>query len=414
MLFNPFDDQPSQAKAKTVTTGAVLIAANIMAWLWAWAAFADQPALLGTAFLAYAFGLRHALDADHIAAIDNAVRKLMQEGKAPYSAGLFFSLGHSTIVVAASAAIATSAAVLQSGFRAFHDIGGMMGTAISAFVLLLLGVANLFILKSTWRAFNRLRHGGKIADADLEGLATCQGLIARIFRPLFGVISQSWHMYPIGLLFGLGFDTATEIGLLGISGTKAAQGLSVWTILVFPALFTAGMSLLDTADSALMTGAYGWAFVNPMRKLWYNLTITAASVVAALFIGGVEALGLIGSKLGLESGAWGVIGDLNENLANFGCAVVGIFLLSWVVSAVVYRARGYDKLRRQPVASHLRQGLDLTSGVGIRDATGLLVSIGDEQRRLAGRVLLAVALQRFNQEPPHGRCRRAKARTHRY
>jgi high-affinity nickel-transport protein len=344
MILNPFDDQPSRTKAKTVTTGAFLVAANIMAWLWAWAAFGDQPALFGTAFLAYAFGLRHALDADHIAAIDNAVRKLMQEGKTPYSAGFFFSLGHSTVVVIASAAIAASAAALQGGFDVFHDVGGIIGTTVSALFLLLLGLANLFILKSTWSAFNRLRHGGKIAAADFEGVAACDGLIARIFRPLFSVISRSWHLYPIGLLFGLGFDTATEIGLLGISAAKAAQGMSVWTILVFPALFTAGMSLVDTADSALMTGAYGWAFINPIRKLWYNLTLTAASVVVAIFIGGVEALGLIGNKLGLEGGAWDVIGDLNENLARFGYAVVGIFMLSWIVSVIVYRAKGYDKL----------------------------------------------------------------------
>jgi high-affinity nickel-transport protein len=355
MFLNPFDDRPTQAKAKTAATGVFLVAANIMAWLWAWTAFADQPALLGTAFLAYAFGFRHALDADHIAAIDNAVRKLMQEGKTPYSAGFFFSLGHSTIVIAASAAIAGSAAVLKGGgLHAFHDVGGVIGTAVSALFLVLLGVANLFILKSTWSAFNRLRHGGKIADADLEGVTAYEGLIVRIVRPLFRVVSRSWHLYPIGLLFGLGFDTATEIGLLGISVTEAARGMSVWTILVFPALFTAGMSLLDTADSALMTGAYGWAFVHPIRKLWYNLTITAASVVVALFIGGVEALGLIGSKLGLTGGAWSVIGDLNENMARFGYAVVALFLLSWAISVIVYRANGYDKLRPQPIASQLQ------------------------------------------------------------
>jgi high-affinity nickel-transport protein len=152
-------------------------------------------------------------------------------------------------------------------------------------------------------------------------------------------------MYPIGFLFGLGFDTATEIGLLGISATQAVQGVSFWTILVFPALFTAGMSLMDTTDSILMTSAYGWAFVNPIRKLWYNLTITAASVVVAIFIGGLEALGLIGDKLRLEGGFWGVIGDLNENLANFGYAVVGIFIVSWIISTLVYRAKGYDSLQ---------------------------------------------------------------------
>ncbi len=344
MIFNPFDDRPSQFKTKTAATGAFLVAANIVAWLWAWTVFAGQPALLGTAFLAYAFGLRHALDADHIAAIDNAVRKLMQDGKAPYSTGFFFSIGHSTVVVAASAAIAASAAALQSELSAFHDIGGVIGTAISALFLLLIGLANLIILKSIWLAFNRARRGEKIADTDVDGLVTCRGLMARVFRPLFRVVSRSWHLYPIGLLFGLGFDTATEIGLLGISAAKAEQGLSVWTILVFPALFTAGMSLVDTADSALMTGAYGWAFIKPIRKLWYNLTITAASAIVAIFIGGIEALGLIFNKLGLEDGAWGVISNLNDNLVWFGYSVVGIFVLSWIISVAVYRARGYDRL----------------------------------------------------------------------
>ena len=168
--------------------------------------------------------------------------------------------------------------------------------------------------------------------------------MARIFRSLFSVVSRSWHMYPIGFLFGLGFDTATEIGLLGISATQAAAGMPIWTILVFPALFTAGMSLMDTTDSTLMTRAYGWAFVNPIRKLWYNLTITAASVAVAIFIGGVEALGLIADKLSLEGGFWAFIGGLNDNLTNFGFAVVGIFLLSWIISTFVYRAKGYDRL----------------------------------------------------------------------
>jgi len=326
-------------------TYAVLIAANIAAWLWAWIAFADRPAVLGTALLAYMFGLRHAFDADHIAAIDNVVRKLMQEGKKPFSVGFFFSLGHSTIVVLASIAIAATAAALQSKLEAFNDIGGVIGTAVSALFLLAIGLANLFILRAIWASFARARRGETIVDEDLDTLLAGRGLIARIFRPLFRVVSRSWHMYPIGFLFGLGFDTATEIGLLGISATQAAQGMSFWTIMVFPALFTAGMSLMDTTDSVLMTGAYGWAFLNPIRKLWYNLTITAASVVVAIFIGGVEALGLIGDKLGLEGGFWAIIGDLNDNLTNFGYAVVGIFILSWIVSAVVYRAKGYDSLQ---------------------------------------------------------------------
>jgi high-affinity nickel-transport protein len=345
MFPNPFDDKPSQVKTKVAVTYGFLIAANLAAWTWAWVAFADRPVLLGTAFLAYMFGLRHAFDADHIAAIDNVVRKLMQEGKSPYSVGFFFSLGHSSIVVLASIAIAATAAAMQNKLDEFHDIGGVIGTTVSALFLLVIGLANLFVLRGIWSAFNRARRGEKIVDEDLDALLAGRGLIARIFRPVFRVVSRSWHMYPIGFLFGLGFDTATEVGLLGISASQAAQGMSFWTILVFPALFTAGMSLMDTTDSVLMTGAYGWAFVNPIRKLWYNLTITAASVVVAVFIGGLEALGLIADKLGLDGGFWSFVGEMNDNLANFGYAVVGIFIASWIVSAIVYRSKGYDNLQ---------------------------------------------------------------------
>jgi high-affinity nickel-transport protein len=348
-LFGMFDDRPVQGRRKVFGLYVLLIAANLAAWLWAFTAFHDHPLLLGTALLAYTFGLRHAFDADHIAAIDNVVRKLMQEGKAPNSVGFFFSLGHSSIVVLASIAIAATAAALQGQLDEFHRIGGIIGTAVSAVFLLVIGLANLLILKGVWAAFTRARRGERIVDEDLDALLAGRGFFARIFRPMFKVVTRSWQMYPIGFLFGLGFDTATEIGLLGISATQAAQGMSFWTILVFPALFTAGMSLLDTTDSVLMTGAYGWAFVKPIRKLWYNLTITAASVVVALFIGGMEALGLISDKLGLAGGFWDFVGAMNDNLANFGYAVVGIFIASWIVSTVVYRARGYDNLPiRQP------------------------------------------------------------------
>ncbi|WP_267550672.1 HoxN/HupN/NixA family nickel/cobalt transporter [Rhizobium rhizogenes] len=345
MILNPFDDGVERPKAKIAFTFALLIIFNIVAWIWAWVAFSDRPSLLGIAFLAYMFGLRHAFDADHIAAIDNVVRKLIQEKKQPYAVGFFFSLGHSSIVVIASILIAATAAAMQSQLDSFHDVGGVIGTTVSAVFLLLIGIANLFVLKGVWSAFKRARRGERIAEEDLDTLLAGGGFLARIFRPMFKVVTRSWHMYPIGFLFGLGFDTATEIGLLGISAAQAAQGMSFWTILIFPALFTAGMSLMDTLDSTLMTGAYGWAFVKPIRKLWYNLTITAASVVVAIFIGGIEALGLISDKLGLEGGFWRFIGELNDNLANFGFAVVGIFLLSWLISTVLYKARGYDNLQ---------------------------------------------------------------------
>ena len=215
---------------------------------------------------------------------------------------------------------------------------------MSAAFLLIIGAANFFILKGVWDSFGRVRRGERISDEDIDALLAGRGFIARIFRRLFRVVARSWHLYPIGFLFGLGVDTATEIGLLGISATQAAQGMSLWTILVSPALFTGGMSLMDTTDSVLMTRAYGWAFVHPIRKLWYNLTITAASVVVAIFIGCVEALGLIGDKLGLEGGFWHLVDDLNDNLTNFGFVVAGIFVASWLISTLIYRAKGYDRL----------------------------------------------------------------------
>lgn len=345
MILGLFDDGRSSVRMKAALVLAFLVAANAAAWIWAWAAFSGHPSLLGMAFLAYMFGLRHAFDADHIAAIDNVVRKLMQEGKAPFSVGFFFSLGHSSIVVIATVVIAATAMAMQAHLEDFHVIGGMIGTAVSASFLLAIGLANLIILIGIWSAFQRLRRGERVVDEELDALLAGRGFFARLFRRLFGVVRRSWHMYPIGFLFGLGFDTATEIGVLGISAAQAAQGMSIWAILVFPALFTAGMSLMDTLDSMLMTRAYGWAFVNPVRKLWYNLTITAASVVVAVFIGGLEALGLIGEKLGLAGGLWDFVAALNDDLANFGFAVVGLFIASWLVSVLIYRVNGYDRLQ---------------------------------------------------------------------
>lgn len=317
----------------------LLTAVNLAAWGWAWHAFHRQPSLLGVALLAWVFGLRHAVDADHIAAIDNVVRKLMQDGKRPYSAGFWFSLGHSTIVILASLGIAVATATMQNRFEWFKSVGGVIGTSVSAVFLLLIAGVNLLILRGVWRDFRVVANGGRAGD-----MATATGLLVWIWRPLFKAIGKSWHMYPLGFLFGLGFDTATEVGLLGIAAGQAAQGMSAWSVLVFPALFTAGMALVDTADSVMMTGAYGWAFVQPLRKLWYNLTITAASVMVALLIGGIEALGLLVDQLGLEGRVWDAVAALNDDLTNFGFAVVGIFAFAWCASAAVYRWKGYDSL----------------------------------------------------------------------
>jgi nickel/cobalt transporter (NiCoT) family protein len=341
-LFGLFRDDGKDLRRRVTTLVALIGTANIAAWAWALAAFRHYPLLLGTSLLAYGLGLRHAIDADHIAAIDNVTRKLMASGKRPFAAGFFFSLGHSTVVVLATLAIAATSIALGTRLAAFHDVGGLIGTAVSAVFLLAIAVMNLVILGSVYRAFHRVKNGGACVEEDLDMLLSGGGLLARIFRPLFGMINSSWHMYPLGLLFGLGFDTATEIGLLGISAAEAAKGLPIWSILVFPALFTAGMSLVDTADSVLMLGAYGWAFAKPMRKLYYNLTITFVSVVVALLVGGLEALGLVATRLGAHGTFWDTVIALNGNFGMIGYLIVAVFVVSWGVSALVYRFKRYE------------------------------------------------------------------------
>lgn len=339
-----FSDTAAGVRSRAIALIAILGLANLGAWVWAMAAFRHYPLLLGTALLAYGLGLRHAIDADHIAAIDNVTRKLMQEGKRPVSVGFFFSLGHSTVVVIATIAIAATSMALQGPFARFRSVGSTVGTLVSALFLLTIAVMNLFILASIYRTFHRVRGGGRFVEEDLNTLLAGSGLLARIFRPLFGMIRQSWHMYPLGFLFGLGFDTATEIGLLGISAAEASKGLPIWSILVFPALFTAGMSLIDTADSMLMLGAYGWAFTTPIRRLYYNMTITFVSVVVALLVGGIEALGLLAQKLRLTGAFWDGIATLNDNFGNIGYLIVAVFVASWLISAIVYRLKGYHEL----------------------------------------------------------------------
>ena len=328
--------------ARSTRLFAGLIAFNVVTWLWALIAFRHYPLLMGTSLLAYSLGLRHAVDADHIAAIDNVTRKLMQQGKRPLAVGIFFSLGHSTVVVLATALIAATALAVQDRFSSFREIGGLIGTSVSALFLLAIAAMNLFVLRGVWRAFQRVRRGGAIAEADADMLVIAGGPLARIVRPLFGLIGKSWHMYPLGFLFGLGFDTATEIGLMGIAASEAARGMPVWSILVFPVLFTAGMSLIDTADSMLMLGAYGWAFMKPVRKLYYNLTVTLVSVVIAVFVGGVEALGLMADRLQLKGGLWDFAAMLSEHFGALGYAIVGLFAACWLVSALIYKWRGYD------------------------------------------------------------------------
>jgi high-affinity nickel-transport protein len=339
-----FDDGANRLAPKATGLCGALIAVNLLVWAWAFAAFRSYPMLLATALIAYGFGLRHAVDADHIAAIDNATRKLMQEGKRPITVGLFFSLGHSTIVFAASLVIALSASSLQHRFPGLIEVGGVVGTLVSVFFLIGIAIINFFVLVGVYRIFRRVRRGKRYTEEELNVFLAPRGLFGRLLRGILRLISHSWHMYPLGFLFGLGFDTATEIGLLGISAAEASKGLSVWSILVFPALFTAGMSLVDSSDSVLMVGAYGWAFTNPVRKLYYNLVITGFSVAVAVLVGAREALGLVGSKFGPEGGLFVMADATGAPFEALGYLVVAVFVAAWLVSFVIYRAMGYHKI----------------------------------------------------------------------
>jgi high-affinity nickel-transport protein len=343
-LRSALDDASPHQGRKIAAIYVLLFAANAVVWTWAFIALSGRPTLLGTAMLAYVLGLRHAVDADHIAAIDNVVRKLMQEGKRPVSAGLFFSLGHSLVVAIAVAVIVGTAFALQGRLHPFKVIGSVIGTGTSAFFLLAIAAVNLIILRGVWRSFQRARRGEAVAEHELDQLLSGRGLLARIFRPLFRMVTRSWHMFALGFLFGLGFDTATEITLFTVAGSQASDGLSFGTVMIFPALFAAGMTLVDTSDSVLMVGAYGWAFLNPIRKIWYNLTITAISALVAMLIGGIEALGLLASKLELAGGFWDMVGRLNSGLAGFGYVVIAIFVASWIVSLLIYRWSGLGRI----------------------------------------------------------------------
>ena len=343
-LWHLFDDAPGNLRGKIAGIYGILFAFNAAAWLWAILAFRHFPLLLGTAMLAYSFGLRHAVDADHIAAIDNVTRKLMQEGKRPVAVGFLFSLGHATVVVVGSAAIAATALALQHRMDGARAIGGVVGTLVSALFLFAIAIVNVVVLVSIYRAFVRVRNGAPYVDEDFDMLLASRGFLARLFRPMFAMIRRSWHMYPLGVLFGLGFDTATEIGLLGISAAEASRGLPLVSIMVFPALFAAGMSLIDTTDNILMLGAYGWAFIKPVRKLYYNMTITLVSVVVALLVGGIEALGLVASQFHWNGAFWNAVVQLNDHFGVLGYFVIGIFALSWILSIAFYKWRRLDDL----------------------------------------------------------------------
>ena len=328
---------------------AVIVALHLVGWITL--VFIVDPARLslggkafgiGVGLTAYTLGMRHAFDADHIAAIDNTTRKLMSDGQRPLAVGFFFSLGHSTVVFGLAVLLATGVRALsgpvEDDTSSLHHYTGLIGTSVSGMFLYLIAILNVIVLVGILRVFARLRRGDIDLEkdgAELERQLENRGLLNRVLGRFTKSITKSWHMYPIGLLFGLGFDTATEIALLVLAGTSAAAGLPWYAILCLPVLFTAGMCLLDTVDGSFMNFAYGWAFSNPVRKIYYNITITGLSVAVALLIGSIELFGLFASQLGWRGAFWDWLGGLDLNTVGF--AVVGMFVLTWVVALLVWR-----------------------------------------------------------------------------
>lgn len=324
-----------ELKRKILALYAGLIPANLAAWAYALLLLHDHPLLLGTAALAYGFGLRHAVDADHIAAIDNVTRKLMQDGRRPVTVGLFFALGHSSVVFAASVLVAMTAGALAhvEGLKA---VAGTLSTMISAGFLFAIAAANLSILLGLLKLRQRLKAGA--ADLDVA-TPIASGLVGRLLRPMFAMITASWQMAPLGLLFGLGFETATEVSVMGLSASQASSGAPLALALVFPTLFAAGMSLVDATDGVLMAGAYHWAFVEPRRKLTYNLAITLLSSAVAVTVGSVETAGLIAQQLHLKGSAWSAADRIAEHFNLLGMAIIGLFAAGWLASVAVTRLR---------------------------------------------------------------------------
>jgi high-affinity nickel-transport protein len=329
---------------------AVVVTLNVLGWGMLSAAAGHHYHVsrttffgFGTGVLAYTLGMRHAFDADHIAAIDNTTRKLVNDGKRPLSVGFFFSLGHSSVVFALAVLLnfgihALDAQVADGG-SGLHRATDLIGTTVSGTFLYLIALLNLVVLVGIVKVYRRMR-SGSFDDDELERQLDNRGLMNRIFRGWGDRIDTPWKMYPVGLLFGLGFDTATEVALLVLAGTAVAGGLPFWAILSLPLLFAAGMTLFDTIDGCFMNFAYDWAFAKPVRKVFYNLTITGLSVFVAFFIGSIELLGLIGTELHLTDPFFTFFAGFNINTAGF--VIVGVFVVTWLAAAAWWRLGGVE------------------------------------------------------------------------
>jgi high-affinity nickel-transport protein len=324
----------------------------------------------GTAALAYTLGMRHAFDADHISAIDNTTRKLMSEGQRPLSVGFFFSLGHSSVVAALAILLTFGIKALGSQLKdqdsALHHYTEIIGLTVSGTFLMLIAILNLIILISIVGVFRKMRKG-LYNEEELEKHLNSRGLLMRFFGPIARRIDKSWKMYPLGILFGLGFDTATEVGLLVLAGTSVIAGLPWWAVLSLPLFFAGGMSLLDTIDGSFMNFAYGWAFSKPVRKVYYNIIITGLSVAIAFFVGGLEICQVIASQLELSGGFWDYA--LAFNLNSAGYFIVGSFVVVWTIALLLWRYGKIEErwhntahaaqLARGEVSDHAAAGVDL-------------------------------------------------------
>jgi len=332
---------------------------------------------VGLGLTAYTLGMRHAFDADHIAAIDNTTRKLMADGKRPVSVGFWFSLGHSTIVFALCVLLAFGVRALagqvENDSSSLHNVTGLIGTAVSGFFLLIIGILNFIVLRQILGVFRAMRHG-QYTEAELDETLAKRGFMNRFLGGATKAVTKPWHMYPVGVLFGLGFDTATEVSLLVLAGGAAAFALPWYAILTLPILFAAGMSLFDSMDGCFMNFAYGWAFSKPVRKVYYNITITSLSVAVALIIGTIEVISIFADKLSVENGPIAWIANLDLNYVGF--FIVGVFIVTWVIALAVWHFGKIEQKWNAGLAgvdaqteAKLERELDLTLNEELAEAT---------------------------------------------
>ncbi|MGX4607686.1 HoxN/HupN/NixA family nickel/cobalt transporter [Priestia sp. JNUCC 25] len=312
----------------------IVVILHIAGFIGLYISLPQHPFLLGMGVLAYTLGLRHAFDIDHIAAIDTTVRKLVEQKKNPAGVGFFFSLGHSTVVFLLAIFTSFSVKFVKNNLPQMQDIGGLIGTVVSGTFLVIMGVINLVILLNIIGVFKKMRKKN-YKESELEVLLNSRGFLTPVIQPLFKFINKSWHVYPIGFLFGLGFDTASEIALLTLSAGAAQHNLSFVSILSLPILFAAGMSLMDTLDGAFMTSSYNWAFDKPIRKVYYNITITTLSVIAAIFVGFLELIQIIGEKLHIRNNWFKIIDKLD--LGDMGYILVIMFILVWSIAYFIWK-----------------------------------------------------------------------------